>query len=330
MSGSLVGTRNEGSGLRANGSAGGARVSIGVPVFNGARHLAHCLESLVGQTYDDLEILISDNASTDDTSTICRDYCQRDRRIHYYRQARNIGAAANYNFLVHNASGELFKWAAHDDVCAPDLVARCVAALDASPTAALAFGRTGFIDDAGNPLSGYDVPIRWSNHHSPFDRLREQLAVPRSALHHLCTRQFGVLRRDLLLETSLVRGHPASDLVLMVELALLGGFVGVDEYLFFVRLHEGSSLRANGSAVDVARWYDPRSGNRYPLRWTRVCTGYGAAVLKSPLSRHKKVGGLLLITRWLASDDNWRLIGGELKRRVREWVPRLGPLDDSE
>jgi glycosyltransferase involved in cell wall biosynthesis len=329
MSGSLVGTRDELSGSRTNGSAGGARVSIGVPVFNGARHLAYCLESLVGQTYEDLEILISDNASTDATATICKEYCQRDYRIRYYRQARNIGAAANYNFLVHKASGELFKWAAHDDVCAPDLVARCVAALDASPTAALAFGRTGFIDDAGAPLLGYDVPIRWSNHHAPFDRLKEQLAVPRTALHHLCTRQFGVFRRDLLLETSLVRSHPASDLVLMVELALLGGFVEVDERLFFVRLHEGSSLRANGSAVEVARWYDPTSGNRYPLRWTRVFTGYAAAVLKSPLSRREKVGGLLLIARWLASDDNWRVIGGELKRRVRECVLRLGPMEVS-
>jgi glycosyltransferase involved in cell wall biosynthesis len=303
-------------------AAGRVRVSIGVPVFNGARYLEACLDSLVAQTYDDLEILISDNASTDRTADICRAYCERDPRVRYYRQQQNVGAAANYNFLVRQATGEFFKWAAHDDICAPDLVARCVAALDSSPTAVLAFSRTGFIDDAGEPLYGYDVPICWSNHEAAFDRLREQLAVPDAALQHLCTRQFGVLRRDALLHTSLIRSHPASDLVLMLELALLGGLVEVEERLLFVRLHERSSLRANKSATDVARWYDPRSGDRYPLRWTRVFTGYGAAVLGSSLSRREKVDGLLFIARWLIVDENWRIIGGELKRRALGSVPR--------
>jgi len=307
----------------ADHPTGQPRVSIGVPVFNGDRYLEGCLDSLVAQTYDDLEIVISDNASMDKTPAICRAYCERDPRIRYYRQRRNIGAAANYNFLVHHATGEFFKWAAHDDLCAPDFVARCVAALDASPTAVLAFGRTGFIDDVGEPLDGYDVPIRWSNHDTAFDRLREQLAIPGGALQHMCTRQFGVLRRDALLRTSLIRSHPASDLVLMLELALLGGLVEVDERLFFVRLHESSSLRANQSAADVARWYDPRSGDRYPLRWTRVLTGYVSAVLSSSLARRQKAGGLLFITRWLMTDENWRIVGGELKRRLFGPVQRL-------
>lgn len=312
-------------GRREDQPAGRARVSIGVPVFNGARYLEECLDSVVAQTYDNLEILISDNASTDRTPAICRAYCERDPRIRYFRQQQNIGAAANYNFLVRQATGEFFKWAAHDDVCAPDLVARCVAALEASPTAVLAFGRTGFIDDAGEPLHGYDVPIRWSNHETAFDRLREQLAIPWTALQHMCTRQFGILRREALLRTSLIRSHPASDLVLMLELALLGGLVEVDGRLFFVRLHESSSLRANTSAGDVARWYDPRSGDLYPLRWTRVFTGYVAAVLGSSLRLREKVSGLLLIARWLTVDRNWRIIGGELKRRLLGRVQRHRP-----
>ena len=204
-------------------------------------------------------------------------------------------------------------------------MARCVAALDTSPTAVLAFSRTGFIDDAGAPLNGYDVPIHWSNHEAAFDRLREQLAIPGDALQHMCTRQFGILRRDALLHTSLIRSHPASDLVLMLELALVGGLVEVDERLFFVRLHEMSSLRANQSATDVARWYDPRSGDRYPLRWTRVLTGYVAAVLSSSLTRREKVAGLLLIARWLMADENWRITGGELKRRLLGVVQHYFP-----
>jgi glycosyltransferase involved in cell wall biosynthesis len=308
--------------FRDAGVTGRGRVSIGVPVFNGGRYLEDCLDSLVAQRHDDLEILISDNASTDRTAEICRVYCQRDERVRYYRQDQNIGAAANWNFLVRKATGEFFKWAAYDDVCGPDLVARSVAALQASPSAVLAFGRTGFIDAAGDPLQGYDVPIQWHNHDAALDRLREQLAVPPAAIHNMCTRQFAVMRRERLLETSLIRSHPASDMVLMVELALLGGFVEIDAYLLFVRLHEGSSLRANASAEEVARWYNPQSGNLYPLRWTRVLTGCVTAVLGSSLSRREKLGGLLLIARWFVSDDNWRIIGGELKRRLFGLVQR--------
>jgi glycosyltransferase involved in cell wall biosynthesis len=324
MSGRSVDTPTGPSRHLGDRAAGRARVSIGVPVFNGARYLEDCLESLITQTYGDLEILISDNGSTDETPVICRAYCERDHRVRYHRQPRNIGAAANYNFLVRNTSGELFKWAAHDDVCAPDLVARCVAALDTSPTAVLAFGRTGFIDDLGDQLHGYDVPIRWSNYATSFARLREQLEIPQGAVHHMCTRQFGVMRRDQLLRTSLIRNHPAADLVLMLELALLGGLVPVEDHpdcLFFTRLHEDSSMRANQSAAELAQWYDPRSGDSYPLKWTRVLTGYVRAVLNSSLPRREKVGGLLLIARWFVSDDNWRIIGGELKRRLPGLVP---------
>jgi glycosyltransferase involved in cell wall biosynthesis len=324
MSGRSTVTASGPSRSLVDSAVGQARVSIGVPVFNGARYLEGCLQSLITQTYGDLEILISDNASTDETPAICRAFCERDDRVRYHRQPQNIGAAANLNFVVRNTSGELFKWAAHDDLCAPDLVAGCVAALDASPTAALAFARTGFIDDSGDELHGYAVPIPWSNHDTSFARLREQLDIPQGAIHHMCTRLFGVIRRDRLLRTSLIRSHPAADLVLMLELALVGGLVPAEHHpncLLFVRLHEDSSMGGNRSAAELARWWDPRSGDRYPLKWTRVLTGYVSAVVNSSFSPQEKVGGLLLIARWLASDENWRIIGGELKRCLLGLVP---------
>jgi glycosyltransferase involved in cell wall biosynthesis len=314
--------------LRGDGSVRRPRVSIGVPVFNGARHLASCLDSLLAQTYDDLEIVVSDNASTDDTAAICSAYSRHDERIRYIRQQRNIGAAANYNSLVRHATGELFKWAAHDDVCAPELIERCVDALDRSPRDVLAFPRTGFIDDAGQPLSGYDAPIAWTNQPLAFDRLREHLAVPQASIHHLCTHQFGLIRRESLLQTGLIRSHPASDLVLLLELALIGGFAEIDERLFWYRVHAGSSMQANASAADLAQWYDPRAGEQYPLKWTRVFMGYSAVILDSALSGRHKALAALLMWRWLLSDENWRIIGGELKRRARGSIPDLGRVDD--
>ena len=85
------------------------RVSIGLPVYNGENFLAESIESLLGQSYEDFELIISDNASTDGTADICRRYAKQDSRIRYIRQPHNIGSAPNHNFVIEQARGELFK-----------------------------------------------------------------------------------------------------------------------------------------------------------------------------------------------------------------------------
>lgn len=91
-------------------------VSIGTPVYNGAKYLRKALDSLLEQTFTDFELIISDNASTDDTQAICEEYARRDSRIRYVRQSMNIGAAENFRFVQQQAKGEFFMWAAHDDL----------------------------------------------------------------------------------------------------------------------------------------------------------------------------------------------------------------------
>src|SRR5712672_2829455 len=109
------------------------RLSIGLPVYNGENFLAESIEALLGQSYEDFELIISDNASTDGTPDICRRYAKQDSRIRYIRQPRNIGSAPNHNVVIERARGELFKHASHDDLYARDLLERCVAALDERP-----------------------------------------------------------------------------------------------------------------------------------------------------------------------------------------------------
>jgi glycosyltransferase involved in cell wall biosynthesis len=300
------------------------RVTVGVPVWNGARYLDHCLDSLLAQTYDDMEIVISDNASTDRTPEICRAYCLRDERVSYHRQPHNIGAAANYNFLVQQARGELFKWAAHDDVCAPEFVERCVAALDASPSDVLAFPKATFIDAAGSVLGKHDIPMCWRNDVTAVGRLHDLLVGDlllgdfRATLLLKCLPQFGVIRRSALDRTRRIGNYGSSDVVLLVELGLLGGFAEVDEYLFSSRVHNDSSLRANETAADLAQWYDPRRGDHFPMPWTLVFIGILGAVLRSPLPLSEKARAFPLIVRWFFAHRRWRIIGGELKIRARE------------
>src|SRR3954466_4130607 len=98
------------------------RVSIGLPVFNGEKYLPEALDSLVSQDFEDLEIILSDNGSTDSTQNICREFAAKDPRIRYHRNQTNIGASKNYNRVLELARGEYFKWASHDDICHPTMM----------------------------------------------------------------------------------------------------------------------------------------------------------------------------------------------------------------
>ena len=102
------------------------KVSIGVPVYNGEEFLEETLDSLLSQTFEDFELIISDNASTDGTGDIARRVAARDSRVRYHRRHQNLGLAANYNGLVTMASGELFKWATADDPCRPAFLEQCL------------------------------------------------------------------------------------------------------------------------------------------------------------------------------------------------------------
>ena len=106
------------------------RVSIGMPVYNGERYLRSAIESILAQTFQDFELIISDNASTDNSLSICQEFADQDKRIRIIEQSKNIGAMANFNFVAKEARGEYFKWAAADDLCAPQFIEKCIEVLD--------------------------------------------------------------------------------------------------------------------------------------------------------------------------------------------------------
>jgi glycosyltransferase involved in cell wall biosynthesis len=127
---------NHTAGSSADGTA--PTLTIGLPVYNGERYLTESLDALLAQTYQDFELVISDNASDDGTADICRAYAERDSRIRYLRQPVNIGAGPNHNVLVPMARGKYFKWASHDDLYDPQLLELCIEALESRPEFVLA------------------------------------------------------------------------------------------------------------------------------------------------------------------------------------------------
>ena len=121
------------------------RVSIGMPVYNGEQFIHEALDSLLSQTYQNFELIISDNASTDGTARICLEYAQKDSRIRYVRQLINKGPTANFQFVLDEAKGDFFMWAAHDDIWDSSFVEAGVDALRVNTATVAAFGRVRYV-----------------------------------------------------------------------------------------------------------------------------------------------------------------------------------------
>jgi glycosyltransferase involved in cell wall biosynthesis len=112
-----------------------ARLTIGLPVRNGGDQLQKALDSLLGQTFSDLELVISDNESDDNTAEVCAAAARADPRIRYIRQPKNLGNPGNFRFTLFEATTPYFMWAAHDDIWSPTFAENNIALLDANPRA---------------------------------------------------------------------------------------------------------------------------------------------------------------------------------------------------
>lgn len=237
------------------------RISITLPVFNGERYVAQAIRSILDQTYRDFELIVSDNASTDTTEEICRSFEAQDKRVRYVRQPRNIGASPNFNVCFELASGEYFKWAAHDDYIQPEYLAECVRALDANPDAVLAQTLVCLIDDRDR-LIEVCRPIRpEATSPRPTDRFAARIRNPR------CLEIWGVMRTQALRNSVLIGSYIGMDRALLLELALRGRFVLIDRPLFTNRDHPERATRVTRTQtrLELAAVYDTANAGQTVL-----------------------------------------------------------------
>jgi len=268
------------------------RVSIGLPVYNGDAFLAAAIDTLLAQTHRDFELIISDNASTDRTESICRERAERDPRIRYYRSETNRGAMWNFNRVVELARGEYFKWAAHDDMHEATYIERCVAALDAHGDVVLACTRLVDIDDDGNRKE-VDVPhLRWDSRR-PNVRFRA-LANP----HHRCESVFGVIRTAVLRRTELISDYAGCDRVLLAQIALAGKFYEVPETLFLHREHKRRSTKAYKSEQTRSAWFNPARAGRPDIPHVKMLRGYARVTAHARVSLLDKVICWAMLVPW--------------------------------
>lgn len=310
------------------------RLSVGLPVRNGENFLEAALESIRSQTFDDFEVIVADNASTDATAAICSAYAACDERIRYVRNPRDLGAAGNHNLVLEQATGAYFKWQAHDDVCRPEFFERCVAALDANPAAVGAYPCALDIDTDDSAIG------KWPS--------RPALAAPDASTRFaevLRTSKepmpvFGVLRTTAVRELGGLGAYPSSDRVLVCALSLRGPLLEIPAFLLHHREHPRRSVHVHGWREHSVVWWDPaRTGHLAFPHW-RVFGELARTVRRTPLDRRQRRDCARVLAGWLADDLNWAkliydvavparpMLAGLWRRIARDRPPlRAEPLD---
>jgi glycosyltransferase involved in cell wall biosynthesis len=192
-----------------------------MPVYNGGEALRRVFESIVRQTYKTFKLVISDNASTDGTESICRELSAKDERVIYIRQPKNIGAEANFDFVLSKADTEYFMWAAADDVRSSEFIEKNVEFLDGN----LDFlGSTCPVRFAGGEFDPVTMGDQTREESDPFERMLNFFRI-----WHANGRFYSLFRTDVLRAVKFSgRTFFAADWIMVVELLERGKFKRLD------------------------------------------------------------------------------------------------------
>jgi len=263
-------------------------VTVGLFVYNESPFIRDSLKSLLAQDYPNFEIIIADNCSTDDSGTICQEVAGNDPRVRYVRHESNIGAAANSIYVLEAAKGNYFMWAAGHDLWSPDLISRCVAALETCPEAAIAYASSTWIDAEGNPL---DREAGWYDTRG-MGQMRRFFFAFWGNLHPV----LGVIRAHYLRDVPKIHACIGADQILLTELSLLGDFIHVPDTSWSRRqpraeeTHKDKVRRYTGGEFQIAgSWID----RRLPL--LRLPVEQLRSLLRSRLGIFEKIAMILAL-----------------------------------
>jgi len=274
-----------------------------MPLYNAERHLAEALDSLLAQDYEDIELIISDNASSDGTEAICRAYAARDKRITYHRADVNHGAVWNFNRVFELSRGDYFMWAAHDDTRAPTFVSACVSALDAHSEAVLCGTKVGFIDQDSNPVA-------------PWFELAPPLGQTRRARLSAIARArfwldfYGLIRRSALVQTRRAQPVWGFDVAVALELCMLGEVLLVPETLFHYRVNRRKTTELVASTLG-----SNEGTGVVPVNWSAMTLELSRSVWHAPLGRVRKAALITQLVVQLCVFNG--LVGSGIRNDVR-------------
>jgi glycosyltransferase involved in cell wall biosynthesis len=284
-------------------------VSIGLPVYNGGDFLAKAIDSLLGQTYRGIELVISDNASNDGSSELCAAVAARDPRVKYSRLADNIGGVNNHNRVRELARGSFFMFGSSDDIWQPTYVERCAEILIADPRVAVAYTLNSLMDEHGAP-KGQVKPFYALDTDDVTNRFR-QLVQTDSPIEPF----YGLIRKTALDATAKLILHPGFDRFMLLELGLLGRFRQVPEPLYVRRLHSNQSVNAYRSLRQRYRWVSPAARNRrFVWPYWEYAANFARVAIRSAPDLRTKGRCLWHVLKWCnwEKDELWNdLIGAQ-------------------
>lgn len=286
-------------------------LSIGMPVYNGEHYIAAALGALIDQTFTDFELIVSDNASTDRTMDIVEAFAAADPRIRIHQFDENEGAAINYNKTVELARGRYFKWAAHDDVCAPTFLEKCIDVLEEEPDVVLCGSQSAAIDENGQVKGNYGEEKAFDQY-NVIDRFWTAISVP-----HVCIVIFGVMRLDILKKTPMHGEYVGADRNLLAEFSLMGKVRLLSATLFFRRDHAEASISKHQDERERLAWFNPayRDKKSYPT-WKRL-KEYSGSINRVALPFLTRVGcywklGCWILARHHTGARNFKLLAKEI------------------
>jgi len=265
-------------------------VSVCLPVYNGQTYISDAISSICEQTFEDLEVIVSDNASTDGTQALCHEAATHDSRIRYFRADTNRGLAWNWNRAFALATGRYLVWIGHDDLMAPDYIRRCVEGIQQDADTLLCFTNANYIDGQGNVIQQVDLTNSGA------------AETPSQRFHHIlydtmCDPICGLMKTEFLKQTRLHAGYADSDRVLLAEMGFRGRFHKIPDYLFSRRMHP---LQTTGYRD---RWertliLDPSKAGKAVCPWWREFFGFGVAIRQAPLCRIERFRAYKYLYWW--------------------------------
>ena len=220
-------------------------VSIGMPVYNGEQHVAEAIESMLSQNYSNIELIISDNASTDSTANVCLQFAKQDSRVTFIEQAENLGQIVNFRAVFNASRGKYFAWAGHHDIWHPEWIEANLDVLERHPEVVLAYPRSSAISNEGEEL-----PSVVQDFESFGMAKRQRIAETCANLVGAGNRVYGLMRSEALRKTPVYPYFVGPDRLLLMELAVHGTFKQIERTLWYRRYDDGESTPELGVPTD--------------------------------------------------------------------------------
>ncbi|MCB1757108.1 MAG: glycosyltransferase family 2 protein [Gammaproteobacteria bacterium] len=230
-------------------------VSIGLPVYNGSNYIEKTIESILSQSYENFELIICDNASTDATASICERFVATDKRVSYFRQQKNLGASRNFNSTFEKASGKYFKWASHDDLLGPDNIRDCVEFLENHDDYVICWPHMDYIDENDNHLRNQSI-VNLSMEGDSFVSRIHDLFNFQIAGDDVVPTIFALVRSSALANTRLWQRFTSSEEILMLELLMQGKVKQLEQTGLHFRIHNESAFHKNRTPAEREKWFD--------------------------------------------------------------------------